>query len=300
MGGGKQFKKIENSLNKINYNIKEKENKIRQFDFSSQKTVSRQFLKFLGKDSLEDLEIGKKIKKDATVLLCSLKNENIKMLSLEENFNYINSYFKVVSPLIKRYNGFVDKYLGDGVLAIFSKPHDAVECGHAILKAIEVKNKTQKEMPKIDARLCVHSDEFTFGVIGEEDRKIPTLIFDKDDITAKMQEVNLYIDSKFLISKSSLENLPQNFDFEYRYTGDLSLENSVEMPIFESLNCYAKRKRDKLKKNKNLVESGVMAYSEKKYKEAKEIFAKVLKAVSDDNVAFVYFNKAEEKLKDVA
>lgn len=300
VGGGKQFKKIENSLNKINYNIKEKENKLRQTNFATQKTVSRQFLKFLGKDSVEELELGKKIKKEATMLLCSLKSENLKMLSLEENFNYINSYFKVVSPLIKRYNGFIDKYLGDGILAVFTKPQEAIECGHAILKAIEVKNKSQKELPNIDARLCVHSDEFLFGVVGEGDRKIPTMIFEKDDISAKMQEINLYIDTKFLISKNSLENLPQNYEFEYRYTGDLSLEKSEQLPIFESLNSYAKRKREKLKKNKDLFEAGVRAYNDKKYKEAKEIFAKVLKAVADDNVAFVYFNKAEEKLKEAA
>ena len=300
VGGGKQFKKIENSLNKINYNIKEKENKLRQFNFSTQKNLSKQFLKFLGKDFVESLEVGKKIKKEATVLLCSLKNENKKMLSLEENFNYINSYFKVVSPLIKRYNGFIDKYLGDGVLAIFSKPHEAIECAHAILKAIDVKNKAQKELSVVDAKLCVHSDEFVFGVVEEEDKKFPTLIFDNNNKISKIQEINSYIGSKFLISKSSLEVMPENYDFEYRYVGDLSLDNSIELPIFESLSCYARKKLIKIKKNKNLFESGVVAYNEKRYKEAKEIFAKFLKVVPDDNVAYVYFNKAEEKIKEVA
>lgn len=300
VGGGKQFKDIENSLNKINYNIKEKENKIRQTNIYAQKSVSRQLLRFLGKSNVEQLELGKQVKKEATLLFCDLKNKSKKTLSLEENFNFINSYLKIVTPLVKRYNGFVDKYLGEGVLTVFAKPQDAIECSHAILKAIEVKNKGQKDMPKIDARICVHTDEFLFGIVGEDDRKVPTIIFEKGDLTAKMQEINIYIDTKFLVSKTSLESLPENFDFDYRYTGDLSLENGQELPIFESLNSYPKRKRDKLKKHKDEFEAGVRAYNEKKYKEAKDIFASVLKAVADDNVAYVYFNKATEKNKEVA
>jgi len=302
VGGGKQFKEIENSLNKINYNYKEKENKIRQTNLETQKFIPKQFFKFLGKSNIAELELGNQVKKNATTLFCDLKSAtNIsRTLSLEANFNYINSYLKVVAPLIRRFGGFIDKYLGDGVLAVFSKPQDAIECAHSILRAIDVKNKSQKDLPAIDARLSINTGEIIFGIVGDEERKSPTIISDVVNLASKMVEINLYIGTKLLISKQALNELPQNFDFDYRYTGALSLDGESQISLFESLNYYQKNKREKLKKLKNKFEEGVRAYNEKKYQEAKEIFEYVLHYVPDDKPSYVYFNKASEKLKEVA
>lgn len=298
LGGGKQFKQIEHSLNKINYNYKVKDNKIRQTNLETQKFIPKQFFKFLGKSNISELELGNQVKKEATSLFCDLKSATIisRTLSLEENFNYINSYLKVVAPLVRRYDGFIDKYLGDGVLAVFAKPENAIECAHSILKAIEVKNKSQKDLPAIDARLTINTGEVVFGIVGDEERKSPTIISDVVNLASKMEEINLYIGTKLLISKSALNQLSPSFEFDYRYTGVLSLETEVEIPLFESLNYYPKSKRNKLKKLKNKFESGVRAYNEKQFDEAKEIFAEILRAVPDDKPSFVYFNKATEKL----
>lgn len=302
VGGGKQFQEIENSLNKINYSFKEKENKIRQTNLEAQKFIPKQFFKFLGKNSISELELGNQVKKNATTLFCDLKSAtNIsRSLSLEENFNYINSYLKVVAPLIRKFDGFIDKYLGDGVLSVFSKPQNAIECAHAILRAIDVKNKSQKELPNIDARISINTGEIIFGIVGDEERKSPTIISDVVNLASKMEEINLYIGTKLLISKTTLNELPQNFEFDYRYTGALSLEDGTQIPLFESLNYYSKTKREKLKKLKNKFESGVRAYNERNYAEAKEIFEYVLHYVPDDKPSYVYFNKASEKLKEVA
>lgn len=300
VGGGKQFTEIEHSLNKINYNYKEKENKLRQTNLETQKFIPKQFFKFLGKSSIEELELGNQVKKTATTLFCDLKSStNIsRSLSLEENFNYINSYLKVVAPLIRRFDGFIDKYLGDGVLAVFSKPQDAIECAHAILKAIEVKNKSQKELPAIDARISINTGDVIFGIVGDEERKSPTIISDAVNLASKMEEINLYIGTKLLISKQSLNDLPQNFEFDYRYTGALSLDDGGQIPLFESLNYYPKNKKEKLKKLKNKFEEAVRTYNDKDYENAKEIFSYILHYVPDDKPSFVYFNKCCEKLKD--
>lgn len=302
LGGGKQFKSIENSLNKINYSFKEKENKLKQSNLEAQRALPRQLLKFFGREGLDEIELGKQITKFASTLFCDLKSSSSfgKVLSLEENFNYINSYLKVVSPLIKRYGGFVDKYLGEGILAVFAKPQDAIECAHSILRAISVKNKNQKNLPAIDAKIVVNSGEVVFGIVGDDERKIPTIVSDELGLLVKVQEINSYIQTNLLITKNALESLPQSFDFDYRYTGDLAVDKDKETQLFESLICYSKKKRDKLLKNKNKFEEAVRAYNQQDYEQAKSLFEKVLKTSPDDNVAYVYFNKAVEKINKVA
>lgn len=302
VGGTKQFKEIENSLNKINYQYKEKENKIRQADLGQQKNLSKQFFRFLGRESIASLELGEQVKKTATVLLFDLEREqkNIKTLSLEENFNYINSYLKVVYPLIKRYNGFVDRYMGDGVLAVFSSPQDAIECSHALVRAIDVKNKSQKELHALTCKIAIDTREVVFGIVGDDEKKEPQIISNVMDDLEKMQEINSYIGCKVLLSKQVLGSLPQNFQFDYRFTGVLTIDDSVQMPIYESLETIPKHKREKLKKLKNKFEAGVRAYNQKNYKQAKEEFEFVLHYVPEDKPSYVYFNKTLEKLKESA
>ncbi len=300
VGGGKQFKQIEHSLNKINYNYKEKENKIRLTNLEAQKFVPKELIKFFGKSGVHELELGNQIKKNATTLLCNLKSSGGQtVLSLEENFNYINSYFKVVTPLVKRYDGFTDRNTNEGLFCVFAKPQDAIECAHAILRAIDVKNKNQKELPPIDARISINTTDVTFAIVGDDERKIPSIISNAIETCVKIEEINDYIGTKLLVSKQAITELPQNFVFEHRYTGTLTTDFG-QVPLFEDFSYHLKSKREKIKKLKNKFESGVCAYNQKNYKEAKEIFEFILKYIPDDKPSFVYFNKADEKMKEVA
>ena len=295
VGGNKDFQEIEHSLNKINFIYKEKDNKIRVANLEKEKRIPKELLKYFGTNSIKELEIGGKVQKQGVVLACDLKTNISRTLSLEENFNYINSYLKIVLPLVRRYDGFVDKYHGDGILAVFSKGENAIGCAHAVLKVLDIKNK--KESFKVDAKISIHFDSLTFGIVGDEENKMPTIISDTENFISKMQDINEYIGSNLLISKSVLDNLSQNFNFDYRYTGALTYDNA-QISLFESLDYYAKSKREKLKKLKNKFENGVRFYNEGKYLEAKECFELVLHYVSDDSVSYVYFNKANEKLAE--
>ncbi len=295
IGGSKQFQEIEHSLNKINYLYKEKDNKLKIASLASQKYMPKQLLNFLGKNGVEEVETGKSVTKEGSILYCDLKPN--KTLSLEENFNYINSYLKVVAPLIKRFDGFVDKYLGDGLIAVFSKAQNAVECAHAILKAVEDRNKNQKKSLNIASRISVNTGELTIALSVEE--KTPTVVSPIINMLSKMEEINEFMGGKLLFSKKTLESFSNKFNFDYRYLGDLEYEKSITS-LFESLDCYPKRIREKLKKFKNEFENGVRFYNEKRYREAKDMFEKVLQKIPSDNASFVYFNKCNERLSEIA
>ncbi len=299
IGKSKQFKNIESSLEKINHNYKEKENLVRQADLEAQKFIPKQFLKFLGKSSITELELGNQVQKRATTFFCDIVSST-KMsssLSLEENFNFINSYLNVVSPIIRKYEGFVDKYMGDGILAVFSRPERAIECATAICRAIEVKNKSQKALPDVDARISIHTGEVVFGIVGEEERKSPTIISDVVNLASKMEEINKLMGTKVIFSKDSLNEIPTKYNFAYRYIGSISIDNADSASLFESLEVYPRKKRDRLVHLKRTFEEGVRKYNDGEYEKARSDFKEVLEFVSDDKASYVYFNKACDKLE---
>lgn len=301
IGGGKQFQEIEHSLSKINFNNKERENKLRKTNLKANKFANKELFKFFGTNAIDQLEMGNQIKKTATILQCDLKGKGTsKSINLEENFNYINSYIKTVCPLVKRFDGFVDKCYGEKILAVFSKPREAIECAHAIVKAIDVKNKSSKEKPEILTNISICTDDVLFAILGDSEQKLPTVVSQVKDVVGQMQEINSFIGTKILISKSTISALDQNYDFPYRFTGTLTLEDNCTMQIFESLCYYPKSKRDKLIKLRNKFEEGVRDYNLKHYDSAKENFEFVLHYVPDDEPSYVYFNKVAEKLSKPA
>ncbi|MBO5309926.1 MAG: adenylate/guanylate cyclase domain-containing protein [Clostridia bacterium] len=296
IGGSKQFVEIEHSLNKINETFKEKENILEKTNNEYEKFVPKQFLKFLGKNSVLELELGNQVQKKVTTMYVDIHNStNISTtLSLEENFNYINGYLNVVSPIIRKFGGFVDKYLGDGILAVFIKPQSAVECSAAITKAVATKNKTAKMQPNLDVYISIHTGDVVFGVVGEEERKSPTIISDTVNLVSKMQEFNKYFGSQIIFSKSVLNSLKIDYPLSYRYVGTLTLGDKEYLSLFESLECYPKKTREKLEEHKTIFEQGVRYFNLGKCHQAKEQFQKLLKYAREDKVAYMYFNKCEQ------
>ena len=196
IGGNKQFLDIENSLNKINDNYKKKDEVIKKTNMEYEKIIPKQILKFLGKKNAIELEIGSQVKKTATTFFCNIRNSGFinQTLSLEENFNYINSYLNVVSPIIRKNGGFIDKYLDDGILSVFATPQSAIASALTIIKTVNQKNLETKNLPNLDVGIGIHTGEVIFGVVGDDVRKTPTLISNSVNIASKMDEIKKYLD----------------------------------------------------------------------------------------------------------
>lgn len=298
LGKSKQFQNIEAALEKINYNYLEKDNLVRQTDLEAQKFIPKQFLRFLGKNSITELELGNQVTKHATTLFCDIVSiaKNNSSLSLEENFNFINSYLNVVSPLIRKFGGFVDKYTGEGILAIFPRPDSAMESAVAICRAIEIKNRSQKHLPNVEPKISINTGEVTFGIMGEQSRMSPTVISDVINFASKMEDINKLMGTKVIFSKQSLNDLPMKYRFAYRFLGDMTAAEGYSTSIFECLEVYPRKKRDRLIALKNKFEEGVRSYNSGEFYNARKLFKEVLSFVSDDKPSYVYFNKACDRL----
>ncbi|MBQ8908849.1 MAG: hypothetical protein IJY90_00955 [Clostridia bacterium] len=296
VGGGKQFHSIEHGLNKINNNYREKDKTLKAFKIESEKYIPKQFFRFLGKNNISQLELGHQVKKQATTMLIKLIGiSNGTHMSLEENFQFVNSYVNVVSPLIRKFGGFIDKYLGEGILAVFSSSQDALDCIHAVSRAIFIKNRQAKSLPNVELRASISSGEVSFGVIGDDQRKIPTIVSETASNLERIDDIAKLIGARVLFSKTVLDSLPLHYKFAYRNVGYISIEQN-QIIIFEDLDVYHKDQARSLIKSRSILEKGVMLYSNGDYENALTYFEEALKINSSDKCAYVYFNKCKDKL----
>lgn len=85
--------------------------------------MPHEFLSFLQKQSILDVQLGDQTLKDITILFADIRSfttlsEN---MTPEETFKFLNSYLNRIGPIIRSHNGFIDKYIGDGIMALFPK-----------------------------------------------------------------------------------------------------------------------------------------------------------------------------------
>ncbi len=297
IGGGKQFNAIEHGLNKINNNYRSKDKSLKTINLEAQKFIPKQFFRFLGKSNIQELELGNQVKKRATSMLVKLAGLSGKGdMSLEENFNYVNSYIHVISPLIRKFGGFIDKYNGEGVTAVFGRAEDAIDCSHSIIRAINIKNRQNKSLPNVEQRISIMTGDVIFGIVGEEERKMPTIVSNILSILEKLDELGKMMSAKVIFTKSSLDSLPLNYKFLYRYIGKLTTVENGEIVLFEDFEVMPRDISNELIKSKSFFERGVILYEEGDFDKACENFSNSLKICHKDKGCYIYFNKCKEKL----
>ena len=297
IGGGKQFVSIEHGLNKINNNYKFKEKSIKNINDSVSPKLSKQFIRLLGKNDIDELELGGQVRKIATIISVKLSSNHFseKEVTLEENYNFLNSYLNVISPLIRKFNGYVDKHFNGGIVAIFLKGEDAIDCAHSISRTINIKNRRNKQNPLVIPRIVLDTEEVEISLSNKEGDYSTDVKYDSHKLE-RFDEICRNMSSRIIFAKSTLDNLSLNYKFLYRYIGKMTM-NEKEMFLFEDLDNLPRDLSNQLIKSKPNFEKGVIMYDGGKYEQAKEYFSQALKICPKDKCCYIYFNRSREKIK---
>ena len=82
--------------------------------------VPRQFLDFLGKESITDIQLGDQVQKEMTIMFSDIRDFTSlsETMTPKENFDFINNYLGYMEPVIRTNNGFIDKFMGDAIMAL--------------------------------------------------------------------------------------------------------------------------------------------------------------------------------------
>ncbi len=129
--------------------------------------------------------------------------------------DYLNAVFATMNDIIPTRAGFINKYLGDGFMAVFGAPLEnpearlrAVEAGYELLRAVERVNGTG-EYPPTRIGIGLHAGEVVTGNIGTPQRREYTVIGEVVNIAARVEALNRDFDSQFLVSSAVFEGVKQ-------------------------------------------------------------------------------------------
>ncbi|GGI23318.1 adenylate/guanylate cyclase domain-containing protein [Bradyrhizobium guangdongense] len=130
----------------------------------------------------------------------------------QEVVDRLDGAFAVLVDILDRHGGIVNKFLGDGFLALFGAPleasdaaHRAVAAGRDMLTAMDHIN-AQTSWP-LRIGIGVHFGEVVAGNIGSPRRKEYTVIGDTVNFASRLEALNKEFGSQLLISASVREAL---------------------------------------------------------------------------------------------
>jgi adenylate cyclase len=127
--------------------------------------------------------------------------------SPQEVVSFLNSLFEFMIEIVNRNNGIINKFLGDGFMAVFGAPFsDGFDCRNAVNASKEIMKKLQDEIAAgniIPTKLGIglHSGEAVTGNIGSIQRKEYTIIGDVVNLASRIESLNKQFNSQLLISE---------------------------------------------------------------------------------------------------
>lgn len=206
------------------------------------KFVPEKFREYLGKNKLTDLSLGDASNRELTVLFTDIRSFSInsEMMTAKENFAFANTIYGKAGPIVRKHNGFIDKYIGDAVMALFEEADDAVAAGIDLYKTIVHDPETARELKVSDINIGIgiHTGMAMIGIVGESERLSGTVISDTVNLSSRLESLTKQYHTAMLVSKDTVDRLSSPEDLNLRYLGMIQVAGVNEVKgVYEVLDC---------------------------------------------------------------
>jgi class 3 adenylate cyclase len=117
----------------------------------------------------------------------------------------LNELFEAVVPIISRHGGHVDKFVGDGLLAVFGAPQAYEDhADRAVASAVEIARHVNHDHPgKLSVGIGVNSGRVVAGSIGGAGRLNFSVIGDAVNVAARVEAATRELGEEVLITDTT-------------------------------------------------------------------------------------------------
>ena len=265
-GNATEVNDLSSGISKMKDSIRDKINDIQIINTSYERFVPKEFLTLLEKRTIIDVGIGDSASKKMSVLFSDMRDftsisEN---LTPNENFAFLNQYLDAMTPAVNSNNGFIDKYIGDAIMALFPTCADdavtaAIEMNKNLFKFNLRENRDTQN--SISMGIGIHIGELVIGTIGRETRMETTVISDTVNASARLENLNKVYHTNLLISGEVYDELSDRLRSNCRLIDRTRVKGKKEsLDVFEVFATDQKELYDVKLQSKKKLEVVVGTY----------------------------------------
>jgi len=155
----------------------------------------------------------------------------------EDVVTLLREYFTVMTDVVFQHGGTVDKYIGDGVMALYNVPFDQPDhAAQAVRTALVFQDRLKPLAGRFRAKygtdlncgVGIHTGDAVVGTIGSEQRLEYTAIGDTINLGSRLEGITKDFHVSIIISESTYEEVKGQFIM--RYLGEVKIKGK-EIPV---------------------------------------------------------------------
>ena len=264
-----------------------------------QRFVPKQLLTILNKESILDVQLGDQVQKEMSILFSDIRSFTSlsESMSPEENFRFVNKYLSKMGPIVRDNHGYIDKYIGDSIMALFDRsPEDAVHTSVKMLDALRLYNKEriQEGNNPILIGIGVNTGKMMLGTLGESDRMEGSVISDAVNLAARLEGLTKLYKTPLLLSEETLLKIGDSI-FDTRLIDKVAVKGKENpVMVYEVLNGEYTDLRDAKISMLPKFKKGFELYQNQQFKNALEFFKTCIEKVPEDGVAELYIERCQK------
>lgn len=207
----------------------EKANEAMLLTKTFQKFVPRQFVEHFAKHGpASNLELGHADEDEVAILFCDIRGFTglSERLSPQELMKFLNSYFLRMNDPIHQNRGFIDKFIGDAIMALFDHPggspkdkaRDAIQAAIDLRKALILYNSHRDncEYLPINMGIGIHFGPVIIGTVGSDDRMDTTVLGDSVNIAFRLESLTPKYNADIIVSAQTLQTIGADYPLKTR------------------------------------------------------------------------------------
>lgn len=186
-----------------------------------ERTFGRLVAPEVARQILEDENWMKPSRRDAVIMFADLQGftKYSEGKSPEEVADFLNRCWSVAADIVEKHGGVINKYLGDGFLAIFGVPLELVAAEKsAAATAAELDEALSPILHPENLNLCIglHAGPMIVGGIGSESRCEFTVIGSTVNLASRIEALNRPLETRCLTSEPVAAKIAGDWDLEHR------------------------------------------------------------------------------------
>jgi class 3 adenylate cyclase len=268
-----------------------------------QRFVPLQLLKNLGKKSIVDVSLGDQVNVKMTILFSDIRSFTSisESMTPKENFEFLNNYLSEMSPIIRDNNGYIDKFMGDGIMALFkNSANDAVNAAIKMQRYLcqyNIKAETNGQHI-IKIGIGINTGQMMLGTLGETNRMEGSVISDSVNLASRLESVNKIYKTDIIISEETIKNLDKNL-FNSRLIDIVTVKGKNKpIKIYEIFDAEIDVIKSLKKQTLNDFKKAILAYQDQSFETSLSILNKILKVNPNDQIVSLYIERCTKILKE--
>ncbi|MBF0236582.1 MAG: GAF domain-containing protein [SAR324 cluster bacterium] len=272
-----------------------------------EKFVPRQFLKRLAVDGMENIQLGNAESEELSILFSDIRDFTSfsETLTPQELLNFLNAYFKRMNNAIHDNYGFIDKFIGDAIMALFDYPEkdpvnstlNAVNAAIAMQQAVQLYNQHRQSVGYSPVRIGIglHRGPVVIGTVGGQDRMDSTVVGDTVNIAARMEGLTKYYGASIIVSRTVRYLMMEQKHLCFRELDWIQVKGKTEATgIYEVFNHDPPHILEMKNETRQFFSAGLFLRYERKWWDAIKMFEKSLSVFPEDRAAMLHIQQCEQ------